>query len=115
MGQILAHLIGDYILQTHWMALGKLKKTWIAFVHGFFYTIPFLFLTHSLGALTVIGVTHAIIDRYKVAMFITRLKNWHFEGNGYPEGTPVWLSTWLIIILDNTIHLLNNFLAIKYL
>ena len=115
MNQIIAHLIGDYILQTHWMAVNKVNKLWIATLHAFCYTIPFLFVTQSLLALMVIFVTHAIIDRYRIAMYITRLKNWHFKGNGYPEDTPIWLSVWLIIIMDNTLHLIINYLAITNL
>jgi len=34
---------------------------------------------------------------------------------GYPATVPVWLSTWLMIIADNTLHLTINFLALKYL
>ena len=35
--------------------------------------------------------------------------------NGYNKDIPVWLSTWLLIITDNTIHLIINYLALKYL
>lgn len=112
MQQLIAHLIGDYILQTHWMAVNKVNKLWIAFIHGFFYTLPFLFITLNPFSLFVIFFTHALIDRYRIAMYITRLKNWCFQGNGYPEGTPIWLSTWLVIILDNTLHLFINFLVL---
>lgn len=113
MNQLIAHLIGDYILQTHWMAVNKTSKLYVAIIHAFFYTLPFLVLTHNLGSLLVIFGTHVVIDRYRVAMYITRLKNWCFEGNGYPEGTPIWLSTWLVIILDNTLHLIINYLALQ--
>lgn len=34
---------------------------------------------------------------------------------GYPANTPVWLSTWLLIIADNTLHLTINYLALRYL
>lgn len=114
MEQLIAHLIGDYILQTHWMAVNKVKDIKIAAIHAFFYSIPFWFIS-SVPALLIIFSTHVFIDRYRLAMYISRLKNWHFESNGYPEGTPDWLSTWLVIILDNTLHLITNYLAIKYL
>jgi hypothetical protein len=42
--QIVAHLVGDYVLQSDWMALEKTepgRKGWIAaLVHGLVYTIP---------------------------------------------------------------------------
>ena len=34
---------------------------------------------------------------------------------GYPPTTPIWLSTWLLIAADNSIHLLINYLALRYL
>lgn len=34
---------------------------------------------------------------------------------GYPLETPEFLAVWLLIIADNSIHLLINFLSIKYL
>ncbi len=33
---------------------------------------------------------------------------------GYPEDTPDWLSVWLLIITDNTLHIIINGLAIYY-
>jgi hypothetical protein len=115
MEQLLAHLVGDYILQTHWMAVNKVKKTWVALTHAAYYTVPFFFVTTSIYALSIICVTHAIIDRFSIAKYVTMYKNDHYADNGYPKETPIWLSTWLIIILDNTIHLCLNYFAIKYL
>lgn len=34
---------------------------------------------------------------------------------GYPPSTPIWLSTWLLIIADNTLHMTINYLALRYL
>lgn len=34
---------------------------------------------------------------------------------GYPKDTPVFLSMWLMIIADNTLHLGINYLSLKYL
>lgn len=112
MTQIIAHLIGDYVFQTHWMAINKTKKIWIAVLHASTYTIPFIFITQTPKPLLIILITHAIIDRFQIAKYLSMVKNWHFEGNGYPEPTPIWLSTWLIIILDNTLHLTINFIAL---
>ena len=112
MEQILAHLVGDYILQTHWMAVNKVNKLYVAIIHAFTYTLPFLLIIQEIVPLLIIFGTHVVIDRYRVAMYITRIKNWCFTGNGYPESTPVWLSTWLVIILDNTLHLLINYYAL---
>ncbi len=31
---------------------------------------------------------------------------------GYPSATPAWLAVWLLIIADNTLHLLINHYAL---
>jgi hypothetical protein len=66
MTQIFAHLIGDYILQSDWMAMNKSKRTWPCLVHVLIYTSCFLFLTTSWKALLVIGGVHFILDRWPV-------------------------------------------------
>jgi len=37
------------------------------------------------------------------------------EGTGYHKDSPAWLSVWLMIACDNTLHLLINWLALRYL
>jgi Protein of unknown function (DUF3307) len=37
------------------------------------------------------------------------------SGTGYPSDVPPWLAVWLLIATDNTLHLVINFLALKYL
>lgn len=124
MEQLLAHLFGDYVLQTSHMAENKVRSWWVALLHAATYTLPFLFITLSPAALAVIFGTHAVIDRYRLAHYVAMIKN--MAGNparwrefrthtGYSEELPPWLAVWLLIITDNTMHLLANYLAIKYL
>jgi hypothetical protein len=40
---------------------------------------------------------------------------WVCSGTGYPPTVPPWMATWLLIVADNTLHLIINFLALKYL
>lgn len=123
---LVAHLVGDYLLQTHWMATEKTKHWWPAILHGITYTIPFLFLTQSPWALLVIAATHIVIDHYRLARHVVWFKNqfgpkksrpaWSdASATGYPSSTPAWLAVWLMIIADNTIHILINIGAIYYL
>lgn len=67
MSELLAHLFGDYCLQNHWMANTKTSRSSAALLHVALYILPFLFLTRSPGALLVIGVTHFVIDRFRLA------------------------------------------------
>lgn len=116
--QILAHLVGDYILQSHWMATEKTKQSLAAAIHAASYTSPFFFLTTNLAALAFICGTHFLIDRFRLARFVVWFKNGYaFDGNavtgtGYRDDVPPWLSVWLLIIADNTIHLICNGIAL---
>lgn len=123
---VLAHLVGDYLIQSHWMATKKTEQWFPAIVHGVTYTIPYALITQSPWALLVIGGTHIIIDRFRLARHFAWLKNqigpkssrfpWSSaKATGYPADTPPWLSVWLMIIADNTIHLLINTAAVLWL
>jgi hypothetical protein len=125
MSQLLAHLIGDYILQTDTQAQNKAKSKLYAGIHAFTYTLPFVFITQSIYALLVISCTHFLIDHYRLAKYLIIVKNLLdnpkevFAGlyntpTGYKENSPIWLSTWLFIIADNTMHMTINYIAIKY-
>lgn len=138
--QLVAHAVGDYILQSDWMADNKTKSHVAAAVHAVTYTLPFLFITWSLPTLAAICGTHFLIDRYRLARFVVWLKNgpviFRHSGNytsrpdfadgsrdvawkpvtatGYPETKPPFLAVWLLIIADNILHVLCNGLAIFY-
>lgn len=135
--QLLAHGIGDYWLQNDWMALNKKKQWFPAIVHGIIYTLPFLLLTRSIVALTVICVTHIIIDHTNIVSWFNQIKNWNFNKyvigyfkqkpggilqkhsitivDGYDIERPLFLRIWLIIIQDNILHLIINYLCLRYL
>jgi len=123
--------VGDYIVQSHWMAVNKVKASVPAFVHALVYSLVFLALRPSLLAWLAIFSTHFVIDRWRLARYVVIIKNWVLApssfrdewldsnplitATGFPEGTPVWLATWLLIIVDNTLHLLCNGAALRWL
>lgn len=123
---LLAHLTGDYVIQTDWMAQEKTRRWWPAVVHAVTYGLPFLFITRSIPALAVIVGTHLVIDRYRLARHICWVKTlaspspyrrtWaECRATGFPPDMPVWLSTWLMIIVDNTVHIGINAAAVVWL
>ena len=127
MEQLILHLLGDYIFQSHWMATWKTKSNFPCFIHVTLYSLPFLFITHWYTVL-LIGISHFIIDRFRLAKYICKWKNyicptdyWTIyndsivETTGYPNCTPDWMATWLLILCDNTLHLLSNYLMIKFI
>jgi hypothetical protein len=128
MGQLFAHLVGDYFLQSDWMALNKYKKTadgWIAaWVHATMYTLPFILLTRNILALAVICISHFAVDHFKTAARVSWWKNFLAPRSywkswdeckdtfGYSPERPAFITIWLMIIVDNTIHLSFNSVAL---
>lgn len=126
LGILLAHAVGDYVIQSDWMAQEKTRRWWPAILHGLTYTLPYALLTQSLTALAVIASTHMMIDRFRLARYVCWAKNWlaprgwqrpwsECTATGYPSDRPLWLTTWLLIIVDNTIHVTINTAAILWL
>lgn len=142
---ILAHFVGDYLLQSDWMAREKTHAILPALAHALTYTVPFLLLTRSIPALLFIGGTHFLIDRFRLARYVCWAKNWLapwpvcHSGNlcgaktehephrvpptkpwrdcaatGYDPDRPLWLTLWLLIITDNTLHVICNTIALTW-
>lgn len=125
---LIAHLVGDYVLQSHWMATEKVKRWLPALAHGLAYTLPFLLITRSPWALLIIGGTHAALDRYRVAKYVNWAKNnllapkpyrvrlsEAVANGGFPAAVPTGLATTLLIIADNTMHIAINSGALMWL
>lgn len=77
--QLLAHAVGDYVLQSDWMAVEKTKHRAVALVHALAYSLPFLLLHPSLNAWVLIVLTHALIDHYRFARYVVYAKEWLFD------------------------------------
>lgn len=108
MGELIAHLFGDYVLQNHAMATRKASSWAWAGLHVALYMLPFLFLAPSPAALAVMAGTHLVIDRFRLALFWTAfwgvgsegflpwlirdyrrnsfLIDWHIDGNSTARG-----------------------------
>lgn len=125
-GALLAHLVGDYLIQSDWMAKEKTKRWWPAIAHALSYGLPFLLVTQSPLALAVIVGTHAVIDHYRLARHVVWAKNFiaprgsnpswvECKATGYPPEMPAWMAVWLMIIADNTIHMCINVAAVVWL
>lgn len=74
-GQLLAHAVGDYLIQSDWMAIEKTRRSWPAVAHAVTYGLPFLLFRPSPAALAVIVVTHFVIDRWRLARYVVWAKN----------------------------------------
>jgi hypothetical protein len=129
--QLFAHAVGDYFLQGDWMANEKTKRNVAALAHVTTYVLPFLLLSPSSLALAVIAGTHFIIDRWRLARYVVLAKNlflrpnsaetegepldWWDTATGSPKSRPAFLSVWLLIIVDNLMHVAINAAALRWL
>lgn len=96
---IFAHLIGDYLLQTDWMALNKKQHTLPAVTHTAVYCLPFLFCSFVWWQIALIGIQHFIQDRTAFIVWLMRVKG----SEQFAKGP---CSPWSIIVTDNIVHIL---------
>lgn len=178
--QVLVHVVGDYFLQSDWMATIKTQSWKPAFWHALTYTLCFLVMTRSPLALAFVFGTHLLIDRFRLARYVCWAKNFlapkwidmythtfgcdvcgasqtvvcsaqehvpgpcnckapyasadsgmyrkertqykarnypwsECVGTGYHKDRPPFLAVWLLIIVDNAMHLMCNGVALKWL
>lgn len=130
---LVAHAVGDYLLQSHWMATEKTKRSLACLAHVVLYALPFLFLTRDPRALAFIAGTHFVVDRWRLARYVVWAKNFlaprhlEYEGGtlrnhpwreceatGYGPDAPAFLAVWLLIIADNLIHIGLNGCALYW-
>jgi hypothetical protein len=118
----LAHVVGDYVVQNDWMARTKTTAHAPAAIHASTYAACFLPLTHDPRALAVIGGTHFVIDRWRLARYLVWSRNqiapeaarYPDPGPfGAPEHQPDWLAGWLLFLADNAVHMLINEWALR--
>jgi len=123
--QIVAHFVGDFLLQNDWMAREKGHNSFACLVHVCFYSLPFLLITQSPTALAVIVGTHFAIDRWGLVRMLIWARNAPFPDHrswrecrgtgGFHPHTPEFLALFLYIVFDNVVHIVINGLAIHYL
>lgn len=98
------------------MASRKTQSNLAAAIHAWVYTLPFLILVPmSFEGYVVIALTHYLIDRYRLARWWCSLVGIGTKGlwEKNDPNTPPFLSVWLMIIVDNTFHLIINYLSWK--
>jgi len=105
---LIAHLIGDYLFQTNWMAANKVKEWPPLIFHSFIYT-SIIWIISILGfqglsfkACIFIFVCHIVLDQRQL------VKLWSDKIMGLKDGEPSWLRT----MVDQTFHLIVLALAL---
>ncbi|QFF97784.1 DUF3307 domain-containing protein [Psychrobacillus glaciei] len=99
---LIGHLIGDYLLQTNWMARNKSKKWLPLLVHCIVYTVIIIGILYigngwlPLNAILLIFVSHLILDkRVFVVWWVKNIMGAKEKDAG-----------WLIIIADQIFHII---------
>ena len=132
---VLSHFIGDFILQSHYIAERKLKNFLVCVLHVLLYIIPFYFLVSANWKfLFVVAAAHLLIDFFRVAEYLSWIKNVLFNPKilildkaelhrynlqnckfGYPKDVPEHVAFWLMIAVDQILHVSTNALIYYYL
>jgi len=96
---IFAHLIGDYLIQTDWMALNKKKNSFQCLIHVVTYMVPFFWCHFLWWQLIAIAAQHYFIDR-------TNFVRWFMKVKGSEKFAIGPCSPWSIYMIDNIMHIL---------
>ncbi|WP_096203085.1 DUF3307 domain-containing protein [Bacillus sp. FJAT-45350] len=98
----IAHLIGDYLFQTSWMAMNKAKHWGALITHSFVYTLIVSVVAYigfgglSIWAILFIFLSHVFLDRRTFVQ-------WWVSTIMQAKGKE---SFWLGIIADQVFHLI---------
>ncbi len=96
---LLAHFIGDYIIQSDWMAANKKKSQVACAIHSNTYLIPFLFCGLLWWQVLLIGIQHHIQDNSNFVI-------WFMNKSGSKNFTKAPMAPWSIIVVDNIFHVI---------
>ena len=94
---LLTHFIGDFLLQSDWMALNKSKRLDALFVHATTYAVCFLWVGPTFALITL--VTHMATDAI-TSRITSRL--WFFDSK--PEVTDIHGVKWMPVRLNGKRH-----------
>lgn len=119
---LLGHLIGDYLLQNNWMALGKSKHNGLGWftclVHCLLYTMAVCVTTWNFDILWVLLVfaSHFFIDKFGLPEKYLKMINGRSlerfmenpENSIYTPhvGLRAGFNVFVFVVVDNTMHLL---------
>ncbi len=122
----LGHLIGDYLLQTKYMALNKSAKGWSGIktcsLHVLIYTVAVCLMLWTLNVWMglAIFIPHWVIDRWSLASaWLKIIKGRTFEAaylskDQYGEFDIAFTSL-VYAVVDNTFHLLSLWLVVRFI
>lgn len=106
---IVAHLVGDFLLQNHFMAVGKKQNSLICAIHVLICGLCLLMLTKmSIEQIVVVSILHFMQDRWS---FVA----WYMRTIGQEKFADPPFGPWSVIVVDQVFHLLTIMLAIRFI
>lgn len=104
MDYLVGHMVGDFLFQTHWMAINKKRQHLHCFIHVSLYCLSiWLFTGWPWWAVLLTFWCHFIQDR-------TQLVAWLMDHTGKADFRKQ-LAPWAEIVVDNTLHLVQLYLT----
>ena len=105
---LLAHFIGDFLLQSDWMATRKKQSNIACSIHVILYMLPFIFVELSLIQFILIAFQHWIQDRSK---FIA----WYCKTFGIFQGElKQKVLPWGHFIIDQIFHVIWMYVVMNF-
>ena len=107
---IIGHLVGDYLLQTDWMAEGKKRSSFICALHCLLWTAAVVVLAGwwKWWVAPILFATHFVQDR-------TQIIPWFMRATGKAGFAVGPMAPWSVVAIDNTFHLLTLAILARFL
>ncbi len=86
---IISHALGDYVLQSNYLASNKGKDDYILLIHCITYIVPFVF---------IFGITWQLIPLFVIHVIVDRLKARHNKINLWQDQTIHYLTALLYLL-----------------
>lgn len=81
------HLLGDFLLQSDWMAINKSKSAWALWCHCMVYSLCFTVFGAAFACITFVthSLTDAITSRINAELWAANKRHWFFVGIGVDQ------------------------------
>lgn len=109
MNWILAHFIGDFLLQSDWMARNKKSSYWVCTIHVSVYIFPFFLTELTLFQILLIYIQHWVQDKTKFIGWYCK-KMGIFQGELKQDVLP-----WGHFVVDQIFHFIWMYFVIYYI
>ena len=107
---IIGHMVGDYLLQSDYLAENKKKSSFVCAIHCLIWTLSVMTLAGwwRWWVFPALFIPHFAQDR-------TGFVLWYMRTSGAKRFAEPPLAPWSLIVVDNTFHLLTLAVVARFL